>query len=89
MVYSSGTTGRPKGVKPPLSGAPFGTPPGRLAVMADRYGFGAGTVYLSTAPLYHAGPLRFAMTPSASAPPSSSWTASGPRPPSTPSSATG
>ncbi len=62
MVYSSGTTGRPKGVKPPLSGAPFGTPPGRLAFMTDRYGFGAETVYLSTAPLYHAGPLRFAMT---------------------------
>ncbi|MBU3702376.1 MAG: AMP-binding protein, partial [Acidimicrobiia bacterium] len=25
MLYSSGTTGRPKGIKPPLSGAPFGT----------------------------------------------------------------
>jgi len=62
MVYSSGTTGRPKGVRPPLTGAPFGTPPGRLTVMVDRYGFGSDTVYLSSAPLYHAGPLRFAMT---------------------------
>jgi len=30
--------------------------------MVDLYGFGPDTVYLSPAPLYHAGPLRFAMT---------------------------
>ena len=62
MVYSSGTTGRPKGIKRPLSGDPYGTPPRRLAAMVDLYGFGADTVYLSSAPLYHAGPLRYAMT---------------------------
>jgi acyl-CoA synthetase (AMP-forming)/AMP-acid ligase II len=62
MVYSSGTTGRPKGIRRPLTAEPFGTPPGRLAAMVDLYGFGADTVYLSPAPLYHAGPLRFAMT---------------------------
>jgi len=62
MVYSSGTTGRPKGIKRPLSGDLFGTPPRRLAAMVDLYGFGPDTVYLSPAPLYHAGPLRFAMT---------------------------
>jgi len=62
MVYSSGTTGRPKGIKRPLGGHPFGTAPRRLAAMVGRFGFGADTVYLSPAPLYHAGPLRYAMT---------------------------
>jgi long-chain acyl-CoA synthetase len=62
MVYSSGTTGRPKGIKRPLTGEAFGTPPRRLTAMVDLYGFGADTVYLSPAPLYHAGPLRFTMT---------------------------
>jgi acyl-CoA synthetase (AMP-forming)/AMP-acid ligase II len=62
MVYSSGTTGRPKGIRRPLTGEAFGTAPRRLAAMVDLYSFGADTVYLSPAPLYHAGPLRFAMT---------------------------
>jgi long-chain acyl-CoA synthetase len=62
MVYSSGTTGRPKGIRRPLTGEPYGTPPRRLAAMVDLYGFGPDAVYLSPAPLYHAGPLRFAMT---------------------------
>jgi long-chain acyl-CoA synthetase len=61
MLYSSGTTGRPKGVKIPLSGEPidFVSPQG----LASRrlYSFGADTVYLSPAPLYHAAPLRFNM----------------------------
>ncbi len=61
MLYSSGTTGRPKGVKLPPSGEPidFVSPQG----MASRalYGFDQDTVYLSPAPLYHAAPLRFNM----------------------------
>ena len=59
MVYSSGTTGRPKGVRLPL---PEGgvTDLSMLAAKArDGYGLGPGDVYLSPAPLYHTAPLVF------------------------------
>jgi len=62
MLYSSGTTGRPKGVVDRLPFAPLGTPPGVAALLQTRWGFGADSVYLSPAPLYHAAPLRFNMT---------------------------
>ncbi|MGV9637147.1 acyl-CoA synthetase [Nocardia rhamnosiphila] len=61
MLYSSGTTGRPKGIKQPLSDQQVGDPPGDpyTAVFGPLYGFGTESVYLSPAPLYHAAPLRF------------------------------
>jgi long-chain acyl-CoA synthetase len=61
MLYSSGTTGRPKGVKLPLTGDPidFVSPMGQAA--RQLYGFGPDSIYLSPAPLYHAAPLRFNM----------------------------
>jgi len=61
MLYSSGTTGRPKGVRLPLSGQPAGTPPPLLQLMSHLYATGPETVYLSPAPLYHAAPMRFCM----------------------------
>jgi long-chain acyl-CoA synthetase len=63
MLYSSGTTGRPKGVvrdgviDPDIAHV---TPLMMLA--AGFFGLSAEAVYLSTAPLYHAAPLAWTMT---------------------------
>lgn len=60
MLYSSGTTGRPKGVKRPLTDRPVkeGVP---NAELINPYGFDAQSRYLSPAPLYHAAPFGFCM----------------------------
>lgn len=61
MLYSSGTTGRPKGVLRPLPATPYWELPAaeRPATIAQPYDFNEDTVYLSPAPLYHAAPLSF------------------------------
>jgi acyl-CoA synthetase (AMP-forming)/AMP-acid ligase II len=59
LLYSSGTTGRPKGILRPLSGQPIDAPDGATQAYASIFGVGADTIYLSPAPLYHAAPLRF------------------------------
>ncbi|WP_113699626.1 AMP-binding protein [Nonomuraea lactucae] len=62
MLYSSGTTGRPKGVKPALPQGPL-TEPSRLYGLVERlFAPDADSVYLSPAPLYHAAPLRYCLT---------------------------
>jgi acyl-CoA synthetase (AMP-forming)/AMP-acid ligase II len=61
MLYSSGTTGRPKGIKPPLPDGAMGSGGGRAILFQFLFGFGPEMVYLSPAPLYHAAPMRFSM----------------------------
>ena len=65
MLYSSGTTGSPKGVRPPPPEsddilAP--TPLVGLAVMGAGMPADGSMVYLSPAPLYHAAPLGWCTT---------------------------
>jgi long-chain acyl-CoA synthetase len=62
MLYSSGTTGRPKGVMVPQAMDPIDTVSPLMQINRQVYGVGDDTVYLSPAPLYHAAPLRFNMT---------------------------
>ncbi|MEP3333551.1 acyl-CoA synthetase [Sedimentitalea sp.] len=61
MLYSSGTTGRPKGIKWPLEPAPIGTRTMLVDLLTRLFSYGPETRYLSTAPLYHAAPLRHSM----------------------------
>ncbi len=62
LLYSSGTTGRPKGVLKPLWPASLrGQADPEAQVTARIMGMGEDTVYLSPAPLYHAAPLRYSL----------------------------
>ena len=63
MLYSSGTTGRPKGVRLPLpEDGNIAATNSLVALAQAAFGFGADSRYLSPAPLYHAAPLRWCMT---------------------------
>ena len=62
MLYSSGTTGRPKGVRQPLSGQAIDAPNPLLGLVTMLYGIDASSIYLTPAPLYHAAPLHYSMT---------------------------
>jgi long-chain acyl-CoA synthetase len=63
MLYSSGTTGKPKGVRVPLPEDPaIGSGNGLLDLARGAFGLDKDTIYLSPAPLYHAAPLRWSLT---------------------------
>ena len=61
MLYSSGTTGRPKGVVQANVDYPFGELAPMYVKMSNVFDLNANAIYLSPAPLYHAAPLRFCM----------------------------
>ncbi|CAM2169497.1 AMP-dependent synthetase [Paraburkholderia sacchari] len=65
MLYTSGTTGAPSGVWRPLPETAGLEAPPFAADLIELFEFDSQTRYLSTAPLYHAAPLRVALAISA------------------------
>jgi len=62
MLYSSGTTGKPKGIRNSPIREKIGTPSAvSRGLSSGMFGFTADSVYLCPAPLYHSAPLRFVM----------------------------
>lgn len=62
LPYSSGTTGRPKGIRRELpEGEPFSDGNDQTVAFLRALGFNEGDVYLNPAPLYHAAPIYWTM----------------------------
>jgi len=60
MLYSSGTTGRPKGILRPLAGTKIHEDAGPVGALQQMlWNFNEETIYLSPAPLYHSAPIGF------------------------------
>src|SRR5271166_3807224 len=61
LQYSSGTTGRPKGIKRELPHVPPAEAPGMMSALVGFW-MDPDSVYLSPAPLYHTAPSVWSMT---------------------------
>ena len=61
MLYSSGTTGRPKGIKRALSGKRADEGMLIAGLVSGVFGMGPDSRYLSPAPLYHSAPIGFSL----------------------------
>ena len=59
MLYSSGTTGRPKGITRPLPDRPVSRGLAMNPVLKSLFRVDADCVYLSPAPMYHSAPIGF------------------------------
>ena len=62
LQYSSGTTGRPKGIRRELQDVSPADAPAMLAPLMAAVGITGDSVYLSPAPLYHTAPSFWSMT---------------------------
>ena len=61
LQYSSGTTGRPKGIKRELTHKPPAEVPGMMSALVSFW-LDPDAIYLSPAPLYHTAPSVWSMT---------------------------
>ena len=59
MLYSSGTTGKPKGILRPLVEGGIDSGNANLNFLSGMFNFNTETVYLSPAPLYHGAPIGY------------------------------
>jgi len=61
MLYSSGTTGFPKGIKRPIEDKPIDAHAPITDLLKGLFGASSNSIYLSPAPLYHAAALRWCL----------------------------
>ncbi|MGH3556555.1 MAG: fatty-acid--CoA ligase FadD4 [Mycobacterium sp.] len=60
LQYSSGTTGRPKGIKRELPHISPAEAPSMVSAMVGRW-MDSDSIYLSAGPIYHAGPSMYSL----------------------------